>query len=93
MWKPDWVKVLGDNKVNISCSVEKGKVLKLLCCSDEHGIDATGSYGGDCAEIQLERINVYFNEASGGKYVPRVNNRQLDAEKWQRKKERCACFN
>jgi len=40
--------------------------------SDEHGIDATGSYGGDCAEIQLERINVYFNEASGGKYVPRA---------------------
>ena len=74
MWKPDWVKVLGDNKVNISCSVEEEKVLKLLCCSDEHGIDATGSYGGDCAEIQLERINVYFNEASGGKYVPRVKN-------------------
>ena len=25
MWKPDWVKVLGDNKVNIPCSVEEEK--------------------------------------------------------------------
>ncbi|KAJ3610151.1 hypothetical protein NHX12_022245 [Muraenolepis orangiensis] len=39
--------------------------------SDEHGIDPTGSYQGD-SDLQLERINVYFNEASGGKYVPRA---------------------
>jgi len=32
--------------------------------SDEHGIDPTGSYIGD-KDIQLERINVYYNEASG----------------------------
>uniref|UniRef100_A0A3B5R8R6 Tubulin, beta 2A class IIa n=1 Tax=Xiphophorus maculatus TaxID=8083 RepID=A0A3B5R8R6_XIPMA len=32
--------------------------------SDEHGIDATGSYQGD-SDLQLERINVYYNEASG----------------------------
>lgn len=32
--------------------------------SDEHGIDPTGSYQGD-SELQLERINVYYNEASG----------------------------
>ena len=38
--------------------------------SDEHGIDPTGTYHGD-SDLQLERINVYFNEASGGKYVPR----------------------
>uniref|UniRef100_A0A3Q3X166 Tubulin/FtsZ GTPase domain-containing protein n=1 Tax=Mola mola TaxID=94237 RepID=A0A3Q3X166_MOLML len=31
--------------------------------SDEHGIDPTGSYQGD-SELQLERINVYYNEAS-----------------------------
>merc|ERR1711920_672238 len=36
--------------------------------SDEHGIDPTGSYCGT-SELQLERINVYYNEASGGKYV------------------------
>lgn len=32
--------------------------------SDEHGIDPTGSYQGD-SDLQLERINVYYNEASG----------------------------
>ena len=25
------------------------------------------------SDLQLERINVYYNEASGGKYVPRVS--------------------
>uniref|UniRef100_A0A4W4EMU2 Tubulin/FtsZ GTPase domain-containing protein n=1 Tax=Electrophorus electricus TaxID=8005 RepID=A0A4W4EMU2_ELEEL len=35
--------------------------------SDEHGIDATGSYQGD-SDLQLERINVYYNEASGKGY-------------------------
>merc|ERR1712166_104343 len=39
--------------------------------SDEHGIDPTGSYIGT-SDLQLERINVYYNEASGGKYVPRA---------------------
>ena len=39
--------------------------------SDEHGIDPTGAYSGE-SELQLERINVYYNEASGGKYVPRA---------------------
>uniref|UniRef100_A0A914UT90 Uncharacterized protein n=1 Tax=Plectus sambesii TaxID=2011161 RepID=A0A914UT90_9BILA len=39
--------------------------------SDEHGIDPTGAYAGD-SDLQLERINVYYNEASGGKYVPRA---------------------
>jgi hypothetical protein len=39
--------------------------------SDEHGIDPTGTYHGD-SDLQLERINVYFNEATGGKYVPRA---------------------
>ena len=32
--------------------------------SDEHGIDPTGTYHGD-SDLQLERINVYFNEATG----------------------------
>merc|ERR1712037_723989 len=39
--------------------------------SDEHGIDPTGSYAGT-SDLQLERINVYYNEASGGKFVPRA---------------------
>ncbi|KAJ5071629.1 tubulin beta chain [Anaeramoeba ignava] len=36
----------------------------------EHGISHSGIYEGD-NELQLERVNVYFNEATGGKYVPR----------------------
>lgn len=39
--------------------------------SGEHGIDPTGSYHGDNPN-QLERIEVYYNEAMGGKYVPRA---------------------
>lgn len=38
--------------------------------SSEHGIDPTGNFIGNNPN-QLERINVYFNEAYGGKYVPR----------------------
>ena len=32
--------------------------------SDEHGISPTGNYEGD-NDNQLERIEVYYNEASG----------------------------
>jgi len=39
--------------------------------SDEHGIDGSGNYHGD-SDLQLERINVYYNEVSGSKYVPRA---------------------
>nr|XP_057937425.1 tubulin beta chain-like isoform X2 [Doryrhamphus excisus] len=39
--------------------------------SNEHGIDSNGNYHGD-SELQLHRVNVYFNEAAGGKYVPRA---------------------
>merc|ERR1712100_731010 len=39
------------------------KFWEVIC--DEHGIDQTGTYCGD-SDLQLERINVYFNEASGG---------------------------
>ncbi len=36
---------------------------QVVC--DEHGVDPTGTYHGD-SDLQLERINVYFNEATGG---------------------------
>ncbi|XP_074588934.1 LOW QUALITY PROTEIN: tubulin beta chain-like [Curcuma longa] len=39
--------------------------------SDEHGIDPKGNYVGQ-SRLQLERLNVYYNEASGGRYVPRA---------------------
>ncbi|KAK1014925.1 Tubulin beta chain (Beta tubulin) [Friedmanniomyces endolithicus] len=39
--------------------------------SGEHGLDGSGVYNGT-SDLQLERMNVYFNEASGNKYVPRA---------------------
>uniref|UniRef100_A0A8D2LV02 Tubulin/FtsZ GTPase domain-containing protein n=1 Tax=Varanus komodoensis TaxID=61221 RepID=A0A8D2LV02_VARKO len=39
--------------------------------SDEHGIDPAGSSVGD-SPLQLERINVYYNESSSQTYVPRA---------------------
>jgi tubulin beta len=41
----------------------------VLC--DEHGIGGDGEYCGD-NDAQLGRINVFYHEASGGKYVPRA---------------------
>lgn len=46
-------------------------ILYFQVVCDEHGVDATGTYAGD-SDLQLERVNVYFNEASGGRYVPRA---------------------
>ena len=40
--------------------------------SDEHGIDPTGSYHGD-SDLQLDRINVYYNEASGKEKTTHTN--------------------
>ncbi|KAL8891463.1 MAG: hypothetical protein Q9215_001507 [Flavoplaca cf. flavocitrina] len=39
--------------------------------SAEHGLDASGTYEGT-SDLQLERMNVYFNEAASNKYVPRA---------------------
>lgn len=39
--------------------------------SEEHGVTADGTYKGT-SDVQLERINVYYNEAQAGKYVPRA---------------------
>ena len=38
---------------------------------DEHGIGGSGEYCGD-NDAHLDRINVLYHEALGGKYVPRV---------------------
>ncbi|THU67348.1 hypothetical protein C4D60_Mb05t23720 [Musa balbisiana] len=45
------------------------KFWEVVC--DEHGIDATGRYIGK-SDLQLERVNVYYNEASCGRFVPRA---------------------
>ena len=44
-----------------------------LPCQEKYsyGIDGSGIYKGT-DDLQLERINVYYNEAQGGKYVPRA---------------------
>ena len=39
--------------------------------SNEHGIDSSGTYHDD-SDFQLERINVYCNEANDGCYVSRA---------------------
>lgn len=46
-----------------------GKFWEVI--SHEHGVNPDGQYAGD-SDLQLERINVYFSEAVGGRYVPRA---------------------
>jgi tubulin beta len=41
----------------------------MLC--DEHGIGYDGGFCGD-NDAQLDRINVFYNGTSGGRYVPRA---------------------
>ncbi|XP_018893335.3 tubulin beta-8 chain-like isoform X7 [Gorilla gorilla gorilla] len=38
--------------------------------SDEHAIDSAGNYHGD-SHLQLEYFKVYYNEVTGGRYMPR----------------------
>ncbi|XP_055233370.1 tubulin beta chain-like isoform X6 [Gorilla gorilla gorilla] len=38
--------------------------------SDEHAIDSAGNYHGD-SDLQLEYSKVYYNEVTGGRYMPR----------------------
>ena len=39
--------------------------------SEEHGIGTDGQYHGT-DDLQLQRLSVYYNEASNGNYVPRA---------------------
>ena len=41
----------------------------MLC--DESGFGGDGEYSGD-NDAQLDRINVFYHEASGDKYAPRT---------------------
>jgi tubulin beta len=45
--------------------------------SKEHGIDGSGVYVGE-KDDQLERVNVFYSESAGGKYVPRAINFDLE---------------
>ena len=48
------------------------KVTNPQIISQEHGIDNTGAYTGD-SDLQLERIDVYYNEASGDSQSQNLN--------------------
>ena len=47
-----------------------GTKLKVVLC-DEHSIGGSGEYFGD-NDAHLDIINVFYHEASGGKYFPRA---------------------
>ncbi|KAH9306399.1 hypothetical protein KI387_010803, partial [Taxus chinensis] len=51
------------------CACFGSKFWELVC--EEHRIDHTGHYTGT-SDLQLERVNVYYNEASYGRFVPRA---------------------
>lgn len=56
--------------------------MQVVC--DEHGVDPTGTYHGE-SDLQLERINVYFNEATGGEpRLPSSQSATSSAFLWQR---------
>ena len=67
MWKSNWCQsktielnyFKSINIFNIAFVLQFWEVI-----SDEHGIDPTGTYHGD-SDLQLERVNVYYNEAAG----------------------------
>jgi tubulin beta len=44
-------------------------VLGVVC--EEHGIGGSGEYCGD-NDVHLDRVNLLYHEALGGKYVPRA---------------------
>ncbi|KAF4522000.1 hypothetical protein B566_EDAN010849 [Ephemera danica] len=63
-----------DNAATRSAARDKSSFLTFgfwEIISDEHGIDPVGRYHGT-SDLQLDRINVYYNEASSGNYVPRA---------------------
>uniref|UniRef100_A0A8C0S836 Tubulin/FtsZ GTPase domain-containing protein n=2 Tax=Canis lupus familiaris TaxID=9615 RepID=A0A8C0S836_CANLF len=47
------------------------KFWEVISNENEHGIDPTGTYHG-YSNLQLDHISMYYNEATGGKYIPRA---------------------
>ena len=63
MWQSNWFK--GNEVLTHIGASNCSKFFQFWeVISDEHGIDPTGIYHGD-SDLQLERINVYYNEAAG----------------------------
>ncbi|XVE69180.1 hypothetical protein DITRI_Ditri09bG0130400 [Diplodiscus trichospermus] len=63
------------------CGNQIGAKFWAVVCA-EHGIDSTGKYQGD-SDLQLERINVYYNEASCARFVPRAVLMDLEPGKME----------
>jgi hypothetical protein len=68
-WQPGdgarcWAGVWGSPAPDRADARSHGRPAPQVVC-DEHGVDPTGTYHGD-SDLQPERINVYFNEATGG---------------------------
>lgn len=50
-------------RTNLVSNSERDRIQFWEIISDEHGIDSAGNYVGD-NHLQLDRIDVYYNEAS-----------------------------
>uniref|UniRef100_A0A0G4HLA1 Tubulin beta chain n=1 Tax=Chromera velia CCMP2878 TaxID=1169474 RepID=A0A0G4HLA1_9ALVE len=59
--------------INVQCGQAGNQMATKFweVISDEHGIDGEGAFHGE-SDLQVERINVFYNEATGGRYVPRA---------------------
>ena len=62
--------VSSDSKISLFTDLIRSHSIFSSLSFLSAGVDPTGTYHGD-SDLQLERINVYFNEATGGRYVPR----------------------
>lgn len=63
--------IIQSKLIDLSNNVEYFQFWEII--SEEHGIDPTGTYHGD-SDLQLERVSVYYNEASGKLFVKRKEN-------------------
>ena len=56
------------------CGHQVGYKFWETMCQEHRISPATGRYEGttEADDLCLERVNVYFNEAMGGRYVPRT---------------------
>ena len=62
-------KVLKTSEKLKSCGVTDGCTIQVTSIFYEHDINSTGTYHDDL-DFQLERVDVYCNEANDGRYVP-----------------------
>lgn len=66
---PLLISIIINTKISLKLIYHNFQFWEII--SDEHGIDPTGHYHGD-NDLQLERIDVYYNEVNDGRYVPRA---------------------